>query len=271
MLSINRIHKIDAIKALKQLKDKSVDLVVTDPPYNIASKNKMTIQQGKLISTAEAWGSWDTFHPFDYDIFIMQVISECYRVLKPGGTFYMFTSRENNGYFIRKAVQRGFTYRNQLAIVKTTQLPSWSKRTWRSAFELCMFLTKDRPKTFNFLSQQECVNLYRYHIRHKRTKHPTEKPLDFIRKLVMVSSDEGDLVLDPFMGSGTTAVACKETARNFLGFELNPDYIAMSRERLKQVKGGSTPRPPGTPVPETKSTSPRNSRSRRKSPRKNER
>lgn len=235
MLKLNTIHQMDAIEGLKQLPDESVDLVVTDPPYNIASKNKSTIQQGRLMTTAEAFGSWDTFHPFDYDLFIMQVISQCYRVLKPGGVLYMFTARETNGYFIRKAVQRGFQYQNQLAMAKTTQLPSWSKKSWRSAFELCMYLSKGKPRTFNFPSQRECVNLYSYSIRHKQTKHPTEKPLGFIRKLVLVSSNPGELVLDPFMGSGTTAVACLETGRKFLGFETNPDYIAMA---LKRLKGG---------------------------------
>ena len=195
------------------------------------------IQQGRLMTTAEAWGEWDTLHPFDHEVFIMQVLSQCYRVLKPGGALYMFTARETNGFFIRKAVQRGFTYQNQLVMAKTTQLPSWSKRQWRSAFELCFYVSKGKLKTFNFLSQRECVNLYQYSIRHKQTKHPTEKPLAFIKKLVLINSNAGELVLDPFMGSGTTAVAAKETGRQFIGFEINPDYIKMARERLK---GGAT-------------------------------
>lgn len=236
-LRANRIYRIDAIEGLKKIEDESVDLVVTDPPYNIASKNKSTIQQGRLMTTAEAWGEWDTLHPFDHEVFIMQVLSQCYRVLKPGGALYMFTARETNGFFIRKAVQRGFTYQNQLVMAKTTQLPSWSKRQWRSAFELCFYVSKGKVRTFNFLSQRECVNLYQYSIRHKQTKHPTEKPLAFIKKLVLINSNAGELVLDPFMGSGTTAVAAKETGRQFIGFEINPDYIKMARERLK---GGAT-------------------------------
>jgi site-specific DNA-methyltransferase (adenine-specific) len=239
-LRLNSIHQIDALEGLKQIDDNSIDLVITDPPYNIASSNKSTIQQGKLISTKEAWGAWDTFHPFDYDLFILKVLSECYRILKKGGSLYMFTARENNGYFIRRAVERGFTYKNQLVLVKSTALPSWSKASWRSAFETCMYLTKCKAKTFNFLSQQECVNVSTYSIRHKKTRHPTEKPLDFIRKLVRISSNPNDVVLDPFMGSGTTAVACKETGRQFLGFELNADYLTMARDRLKQTKSDLT-------------------------------
>jgi site-specific DNA-methyltransferase (adenine-specific) len=237
MLERNRIYCMDAIEGMKKMDAESVDLVVTDPPFNIASKSKLTIRGGKLVSTMEAFGAWDHFHPFDYDILIMQVISQCYRMLKKGGSMYMFTARENSGFFIRHAVARGFTYRNQLALVKTPQLPSFSKTNWRSGYELCMYLTKGPAKTFNFLSQRELVNVHTYWIGQKKTKHPTEKPLEFTKRLVQVSSNAGDLVLDPFMGSGTTAAACVETGRDYIGFERDQGYVRMARQRLK-VKGG---------------------------------
>ena len=164
---------------------------------------------------------------------IMAVISECYRVLKPGGAFYMFTAREQNGYFVRQGLARGFTYRNQLAMVKKNPLPSLSKSNWRSGFDLCMYLTKGKPRTFNFLSQQVCKNVFHYSNTQRETDHPTEKPLSVIRLLVEVSSQASDRVLDPFMGSGTTAVACLELGREFLGFELEKEYIDMARKRLK--------------------------------------
>ena len=233
MLPINRIHRIDAIEGLKKLPDASVDLVITDPPYNIARKDRQTMKSGRIVSTMDLWGSWDSFHPFDYDLLILQVLSQCYRVLKPGGALYMFTAREQSGYFVRRAVERGFTYRNQLAIVKKCPQPSLSKANWRSAFELCLYVTKGKPKLFNFVSQQECVNLYAYSTRFKCTDHPTEKPLEFIERLVAVSSNPGDLVLDPFMGSGTTAVAAKALGRDYLGFDLSAEYIKMANTRLK--------------------------------------
>lgn len=236
-LEPNRIHRIDALEGLKRLPEASVDLIVTDPPYNIAAKNRSTMQRGKIVSTMQAWGAWDHYHPFDYDILIMTVISECYRVLKPGGALYMFTAREQNGFFIRKAAERGFTYRNQLAMVKKNPLPSFAKSNWRSAFEACMYLTKGKPGTFNFVSQKECKNVFAYANSRHVTRHPTEKPLELIKLIVRVSSNQDELVVDPFMGSGTTAVACKELGRNFLGFELEPTYIKMANERLK---GGGT-------------------------------
>ena len=244
MIQINKIHPIDALHGLKQMQSNSVDLVVTDPPYNIASKSGLTIQQGKLKSTEEAWGKWDMYHPFEYDVMLCQVIIECYRVLKPGGSFYMFTAQEDNGYFIRKALQRGFQLRRVLTMVKSNPLPSFSKRNWRSSFELCMYLTKPsagknsgvKDVTFNFLSQQECVNVFHYSCSKRHTKHPTEKPQAFIERLVQVSSNPGDLVLDPFMGSGTTAAAAAKHGRNFVGFEINSDYIDMATKRINEIK-----------------------------------
>lgn len=229
---------MDAFEGLKKLDDESVDLVVTDPPYNIASKTKLTIRRNTIVSTLDAFGKWDRFHPFDYDVFIMRLLSECYRVLKPGGSLYLFTSRENNGYFVRQAKLRGFTYRNQLAMLKTTQLPSFAKANWRSGFEVCMYLCKGAmPKTFNFGEQKDMKNYYLFPIRHKQTRHPTEKPLEFIKKLVAASSNPGDLVLDPFMGSGTTAVACQELGRQFIGFEREKEYVKMARARLNGGAG----------------------------------
>lgn len=235
MLAVNRIYCMDAFEGLKKLDDESVDLIVTDPPFNIAAKGRSTIIGNTRVSTMEAFGKWDCFHPFDYDVFIMRLLSECYRVLKPGGSLYLATSREQNGWFIRQAIQRGFTYRNQLVTIKTTQVPSLSKKNWLSSYDVWAYLCKDAmPKTFNFLSHRECVNTFTYPIRHKQTKHPTEKPLAFVQKLIAVSSNPSDLVLDPFMGSGTTAVAAQLLDRQFIGFEREKEYVGMARGRLNR-------------------------------------
>ncbi|AQQ71410.1 Modification methylase MboII [Limihaloglobus sulfuriphilus] len=244
MIEINRIHLMDALEGLKKLENDSVDLIVTDPPYNIASANALTIQRGSLKSTEAAWGDWDMFHPFDYKILICRVLIESYRVLKPGGSLYMFTAQEDNGYFIHKARERGFQLRRVLAMVRKNPLPSFSKRNWRSGFELCMYLTKPskgknsgyKDVTFNFLSQQDCINVFVYTNGKKHTKHPTEKPQDFIELLVMISSNPGDLVVDPFMGGGTTAAASRKHGRRFIGFELNKDYIKMGNKRLSDLE-----------------------------------
>lgn len=237
-LSENRIYLMDALEGLSKLPASTVDLVITDPPYNIARKDRTTIRHGRVMSTLEAWGAWDCYHPFDYDLLILRVLSECYRVLKPDGSLYMFTAKEDNGYFIRRAVERGFTYRSQLVLAKKSPLPSLSRRNWRSGFDLCLYVSKGRPVCFNFPGQAELRPIYAYATTHKYSDHPTEKPLELIRRLVLISSNEGDLVVDPFMGSGTTAVAAKETGRRYLGFELCREYMDMARRRLRSKPAG---------------------------------
>ncbi|MCC6678628.1 MAG: site-specific DNA-methyltransferase [Phycisphaerales bacterium] len=238
MIELDRVHRMDAFEGLSRLPDESVDLVLTDPPYNIASAGRTTIVRGQIMSTQKAWGSWDSLDAAAYDAMIQRLVAECYRVLKPGGSFYMFSAREQNGVFIRYAEQCGFSYRNQLAIVKTTPLPSMAKKNWRSAFELCLYVVKGTdsrpgmPGTFNFVSQKELVNVYYHPSCAKVTRHPTEKPFEMMKRIVRVSSNPGDLVLDPFMGSGTTAAACVETGRRFVGFETNPEYIKMANGRI---------------------------------------
>ena len=235
MLKINKIYRIDALEGLKRLADESVDLVVTDPPYNIAAKSRKTFHRGKAISTMKLWGEWDCFHPFDYDLFIMQLLTQFFRVLKRGGSLYMFSPYQHSSYFIRKAVERGFVYRSQLAIVTKNPLPSLGMANWRRGFQLCLYVSKGKPKTFNFLSQRECVNIFHYASTQKETQHPSEKPLGFVEKIVSVSSNQGEIVLDPFVGSGTTAVACKKLGRNYLGFDRNPEYVRMARRRVRST------------------------------------
>ncbi|MEX2217670.1 MAG: site-specific DNA-methyltransferase [Phycisphaerales bacterium] len=143
-------------------------------------------------------------------------------------------SKGNFGFFVRHAVARGFIFRNGLLILKRTPLPSFSKKNWRSAFENCMYLVKEgATPVFNFLSQKEMQNVYPHRSSEKLTDHPTEKPLGMIRRIIEVSSNPGDLVLDPFMGSGTTALACVQAGRRFVGFDKEPAYIQMAEARLK--------------------------------------
>lgn len=235
MLLFNQIHCLDVFEGLQFIEDESVDLVVTDPPYNIGQDNKITKVGDTLMSNNEAFGDWDNRTPDEFLDFFCGYLRECYRILKPGGSIYFFSSREDNGYFIHYANKIGFKTLNVLAIIKENPLPSFSMAGYRNAFELCAFMCKgERPKTFNFISQQQCINTYHYLIGIKDTKHPTEKPLGFFKRIIKISSNEKDIVYDGFMGSGTTALACKQLNRNYLGTEKNAEYIKMAEQRLQQ-------------------------------------
>ncbi len=235
-LIADTIYNTDCIPFMESISDESFDLIITDPPYNIGDDNKRTKVGDVIMSNMDAWGEWDNYDKKEYDNFIIKIIKESYRILKDGGSFYMFTSREDNGFFIRKAVENNFIYKNQLAIIKENPLPHFNKNNYRSAFELCMYLTKGKPKTFNFISQKMCSNVHKYLIGRKDTDHPTEKPLKFIEKLVLISSNENDIVFDPFMGSGTTAIACIKHDRHYVGCEKSLKYIEMCNKRILDAK-----------------------------------
>ena len=234
---LNHIYRKDAWDGLSKLDTGSVALCILDPPYNIASTQKLSLSKNTIVSTHSLWGDWDSMEDGEYDAYMTRVLGQCYRTLKSGGSLYCFCSHQKHGFFLKTLATIGFKYHNTLALVKRNPVPSIRKTNWRSAFELCVYLSKDKRATFNFLSQKECVNVFHYVIGRKETTHPTEKPLDFIKLMVQVSSKNGELVVDPFSGSGTTAVACVETGRNFIGFDASTEYTQMARRRVKMSKG----------------------------------
>ena len=122
-------------------------------------------------------------------------------------------------------------------MVKCNPLPSFNKSNYRNAFELAFFVSKGKPNTLNFLSQQRMHNVYYHQIGStKETKHPTEKPIKLFKRLISISSNEKDTVFDPFMGSGTTAIASMQTRRNYIGFEMDDNYIEAINKRIQNEK-----------------------------------
>jgi len=229
----NKIHNSDCTEFMKCIPSESIDLIVTDPPYNIGQENKRTKVGNEIISNKEAWGEWDDFDNKEFDAFMFKVMSEMYRVLKKGGILYCFTARKKNGFYCDYACnETGFTYQNTIAIIKNNPLPHFTKTNWRSAFELAFYVSKGKPKTFNFLSQREIINTIPYNIGKKIGKHPTEKPEKAISLLIRASSNISDIVLDPFNGGGTTTSVAKKLKRKFIGIDKSKEYCDMAEKRL---------------------------------------
>ncbi|MBP42747.1 MAG: hypothetical protein CL528_13315 [Aequorivita sp.] len=222
----------DCLEYMKTISDNSIDLILTDPPYNIGDKNKRTKVGNNIISNEEAWGSWDQYSWEDYENMMFELIKQSLRILRDGGSFYCFTAREYNGYFTKKAIDLGFNYNNTLAILKDNPLPHFTKTNFRSCFELCFYVSKSKPKTFNFVSQKICKNVFNYLIGRKETTHPTEKPLLFCENIIKISSNENNIIFDPFMGSGTTGVASLKLQRKFIGCEINKEYFEIAKKRI---------------------------------------
>jgi DNA modification methylase len=215
---------MECLEGMKQLDDNSVDLIVTDPPYNISG-----------LSQGIDFGDWD--YLFDPEEFI----KEAKRVLKKNGQIYIFTSDRLMGKYIDLLIKYDYHYRNTLVWFKANLMPKIRHHTWRSGTEYILYAGQSKcdkctDYTFNWLGQEEMKNLIVRNILGggERELHPTQKPLDIIRKLIKVSSNEGDLILDCFLGSGTTCVACKQMNRRYIGFEINKEYFDIADKRLAQ-------------------------------------
>jgi len=227
---------MDNLKYLKKVKDDSVDLVVIDPPYNVSQKNNINCKKIKVVKN---FGSWD------YGFDPVPVLKELKRVLKPNGQIYIFCATKQIPIYM-KILEEEWFFRNLLVWYKTNPAPRLSKTNYVFANEYILYAINEKVKpssaTFNFLGQVQMHNtIITSALQGKerlkkdgKALHPTQKPLSVLKKLISVSSNEGDVVLDVFMGVGSTAVACKELGRNFMGCESDIQYYHSGIERLSK-------------------------------------
>jgi len=180
------------------------------------------------------WDNYDTEKEF-FD-FTEKWFKECSRVLKPKSWIYIFFDKQKMGYFdLLLGKKYGISGRTIFAWLKSNPVPSFRKVNWLSASEFIWVGSKGSCKLKNFLQQKEMFN---YMITPNKsaygeTNHPTEKPEELIKKLILVNTNEGDLVLDCFMGSGTTAIACLKLNRKFIGIEKEEEYVKIAKARIK--------------------------------------
>ena len=234
MVQLNKIYNMDCLEYLKKIPDNSVDLVVTDPPYNVSQKSDLKFRGLNVIKN---FGEWD------YGFDPLPVLRELKRVLKSTGQIYVFCSTKQIPIYMNFFEENCF-FRNLLVWSKVNPAPRLSKTNFLFANEYIVYAINNQVKmntvTFNFSRQNEMKNVFitpslqskeRLRINGKAV-HPTQKPLLILKKLIEVSSNQGDIVLDPFMGVGSTAVACKELGRHFLGCELDKKYYSTSKRRI---------------------------------------
>lgn len=237
-----KIIKGDCIEELKNIESESIDLILIDPPYNISklndnrdrSKLNSPIMRRKKALNYD-FGEWDNMERKEFLEFTADWLKECCRVLKQDGTIISFFNKEDISFLGWEAEKYGVRTRTIFTWHKTNPVPSFRKVNYLSACEFAWIGSKGKFKTFNFKKQVEMHNFFETPNKssYGKTKHPTEKPLSFFKHLIEIHSNEGDLVLDCFMGSGTTAVACKELNRKCIGVEEKEEFIEMINKRLK--------------------------------------
>jgi len=220
----------DSHELLKMIPDGSVDLLLTDPPYNIGKFSTGNINLPGRRALNNDVADWDhvDFAPEEWT-------DEFVRVLKPTGNLFIFTSYNMIGRWYKNLDHR-FDTSQFLVWHKTNPPPKIFKAGFLNSCEL-VFCCWNRGHTWNFTNQRDMHNFIECPIcmgneRLKQPRHPTQKPLSLMRKLIAFASREEDVVLDPFMGVGTTGVAAREMARRFVGFEINPEYFEAARKRI---------------------------------------
>jgi site-specific DNA-methyltransferase (adenine-specific) len=212
----------DCLEEMKKIESGSVDCVIVDPPYTMTKRGKscrpnwMPNNMGDNvfnapIPKAKEW------------------MSELFRVMKDETHFYTFCNTNDLQNYLNTAKECGFKFHNLITIIKDTGMPN---RWYYKQCELLLFFRKGKAKPINDMTSRDNINV----VMPKKSTgklHITEKPLDLIEKLVFNSSTDNEVVLDPFMGSGTTGVACKNLNRNFIGIELDENYFNIAKDRIE--------------------------------------
>ena len=220
----------DAIKTLKSLKSECIDLIITDPPYKVTARgnagNSGGMMQKKLSMQGKIFEHNDV-KPIEY-------IPEFYRILKDGSHCYIMTNHVNLQEILNVATECGFKFIKSLIWNKGNKIMG---QYYMSQFEYILFFRKGKGKKINKCGTADILN-----VPNKKTKgedgknlHDTEKPVELMKILVENSSQENEIVLDPFMGIGSTGMACKELRRHFLGIEIDEKYFNIAKERINKI------------------------------------
>lgn len=212
----------DCLELMQKIPDGGVDLVLTDPPYNIARDNNFTTMGRAGLD----FGEWDK----NADIF--SYISECFRVLNKNGSFIVFNSWRNLGSIAEYAEKLGFVAKDMLRLEKSNPMPRNRDRRYITDYECAIWFTMPKAKwCFNRLDQS--YQRPKFLCPVDKGLHPTQKSLKLMNELIKIHSNEGDLILDCFSGSGTTLLAAKNLNRQFIGIEKDENYYNICLERLK--------------------------------------
>ncbi|MHC5292594.1 DNA-methyltransferase [Listeria welshimeri] len=224
MIELNKIYNEDCLEGIRQIDDKTIDLIVTDPPYLINYKTNRRQDKSHKFTTA--------IENDDNPDLIVTYIKECYRILKDDSAMYMFCNADKVEFF-KKELNKFFNVKNMIIWVKNNHTAGDLKRAFGKKYEI-IFLVNKGKKEFNGKRLTDVWNFDR--VVGNKQIHQNQKPLDLITQCVVKHSAEGDVIFDGFMGSGTTAIACINTNRNFIGFETDKEYFYKSIERIKDHK-----------------------------------
>ena len=231
----------DCLESMKRIPDDSIDCIITDPPYNLGLfMHKRNTNIVKMRENQFAYAGWDNLSYEDWRVSMRSFLEQCQRVLKKKGTLIIFMAVIRVGDIIDLASEFGFYYKTTGIWHKTNPMPRNMKIQFINSTECWIyFINNGTSGTFNnngkvkhdFLESSVCPLSEKKH-----GKHPTQKPVSILKELIECVTNKGDMVLDPFMGSGSTCVAAAELSRKYLGIELNEEYFKIAKQRIEDIK-----------------------------------
>ncbi len=249
---LNTILKGDCVAALDALPDNSVDLIFADPPYNLQLNGDLHRPDQSMVDAVD--DHWDQFESFAaYDAFTRAWMLAARRVLKPTGSIWVIGSYHNIFRVGSIMQDLGFWMLNDIVWRKNNPMPNFRGRRFQNAHETMIWASKDAKSkgyTFNYEAMKAsnddlqmrsdwlfpiCTGAERLKDENGTKIHPTQKPEALLARVIMASSKPGDVVLDPFFGSGTTGAVAKLLGRNYVGIEREQKYIDAASARIAAV------------------------------------
>jgi len=247
----NKIINGNSIKELKKIPDESFDLIFADPPYNLQLKNKLIRPDRSKVNAVN--DEWDLFESFKaYDDFTVNWLKECKRVLKKNGSIWVIGSYHNIFRVGAKIQDLGFWILNDVVWNKNNPMPNFRGTRFTNAHETLIWASKNKNSKYTFNYQSlKCLNddlqmrsTWNLPICNGKERlkdngkkvHSTQKPEALLHRILLASSNKNDLILDPFLGSGTTAVVSKKLGRFFCGIEKEKKYSEAAKKRIKNAK-----------------------------------
>lgn len=229
---LNKIICGDCLEVMKKLPDNSIDCVITSPPYNKNNKKKPNSSWARMNIDYEVYD--DNLPEEQYQEWQKAIIAELLRVIKPEGSiFYNHKPRYRNLRCLLPTDFIPMKNLRQLIIWQRYSSPNVSPITFMQNTEHIYWLCKDKPRFNKEFFRFGEVWKMNYDIGNN---HPAPFPITIPNRCIEATTKAGDIVLDPFMGSGTTAMSAKQLDRNFIGVELNPEYCEIAKERLKNLQ-----------------------------------
>jgi modification methylase len=250
-LPLDQVIEGDSVAVMNALPERSVDLIFADPPYNLMLGGELFRPDNSRVDGVDE--EWDRFEGFEaYDRFTRNWLKAARRVLKDDGAIWVIGSYHNIFRVGALLQDLGFWVLNDVVWRKTNPMPNFRGKRFTNAHETLIWCAKDQKSryTFNYDSMKAlnddlqmrsdwtlplCTGSERLKIDGAKA-HPTQKPESLLYRVLMASSRPGDVVLDPFFGTGTTGAAARRLGRHFIGIERDRDYANLARARLASVK-----------------------------------